>query len=109
MKTQTLAFRKLAASAWGTSVPKARQIYAVVIRSVLAYGLVAWHDMGEGLKGSSKLLTLIQNECLRIISGAYKIILARYFESEMAVPLFDLYLNKWVADFEYCICRIDLS
>jgi hypothetical protein len=40
-KTQVLAFSKLAASAWGTTVPRARQIYAVVIRSVLAYGLTA--------------------------------------------------------------------
>jgi hypothetical protein len=27
----------------------------------------------------------------------------------MAVPLFDLYLNKWVADFEYCIKAFGIS
>jgi hypothetical protein len=59
--------------------------------------------MGEGLKGPSKLLILTQNGCLRIMSGAYKAIPARYFELEMAVPLFDLYLDKWVADFEHRI------
>jgi hypothetical protein len=37
------------------------------------------------------------------MNGAYKAIPARYLESEMAVPLFDLYLDKWVADFEHCI------
>jgi hypothetical protein len=78
----------------------------VVIRSVLAYELTAWHDMGENLKKSSKLLTLTQNECLQIVSGAYKATLARYFESKMAVPPFDLYLDKWIADFKH---RIEAS
>jgi hypothetical protein len=32
-----------------------------------------------------------------------KAIPARYFKSEMAVPLFDLYLNKWVTDFKHYI------
>jgi hypothetical protein len=62
--------------------------------------------MGEGLKKPSKLLTPTQNGCLRIVSGAYKAIPARYFESEMAVPPFDLYLNKWIADFKH---RIEAS
>jgi hypothetical protein len=35
--TQMLAFSKLAALAWKTSVPSAKQVYAIVIRSVLAY------------------------------------------------------------------------
>jgi hypothetical protein len=75
----------------------------VVIRSVLAYRLIAWHDIGESFKKSSKLLISTQNGCLWIMSGAYKATPARYFDSEMAVPLFDLYLDKWVADFEHCI------
>jgi hypothetical protein len=100
MATQMLAFSKLAASAWGTSVPSARQVYAVVIRSVLAYAAPNWHEIGESLKKLSKTLTLVQNKCLRIISGAYKAIPARYLESEMAIPLLDLYFDKWVADFE---------
>jgi hypothetical protein len=57
MATQMLAFSKLAASAWGTSVFSARQMYAVVIRSVLAYAAPSWHDMGDGLKGLSRALT----------------------------------------------------
>jgi hypothetical protein len=72
----------------------------VVIRSVLAYGAFNWHKIEEGLKGLSKALTLTQNKCLRIISGAYKAILSRYLESEMAIPPLDLYFDKWVADFE---------
>jgi hypothetical protein len=40
------------------------------------------------------------------VSGAYKATPARYLESEMAVPPLDLYLDKWVADFEH---RIEAS
>jgi hypothetical protein len=50
-----LAFSKLAALAWGTSVPSARQVYAVVIRSVLAYAAPSWHEIREGLKKLSKI------------------------------------------------------
>jgi hypothetical protein len=101
-----LAFSKLAAFAWGTSVPSARQMYAVVIRSVLAYAAPSWHDVGDGLKGLSRALTPVQNKCLQIVSGAYKATLTRYLESEMAVLPLDLYFDKWVANFKD---RIKLS
>jgi hypothetical protein len=106
MVIQMLVFSKLAASAWGTSVFSARQMYAMVIRSVLAYAAPNWHNMGDRLKKFSKTLTPVQNKCLRIVSGAYKIIPTRYLESEIAVPSLDLYFNKWVADFKN---RIKLS
>jgi hypothetical protein len=81
-------------------VPSAKQVYAVVIRSVLAYIAPNWHEIKRGLKKLSKTLILIQNKCLRIISGAYKAIPARYLESEIAILPLDLYFDKWVADFE---------
>jgi hypothetical protein len=81
-------------------------MYAVVIRSVLAYAAPSWHDMGGGLKGLSRTLTSVQNKCLRIVSDAYKAIPTRYLESEIAVPPFDLYFDKWVTDFKD---RIKLS
>jgi hypothetical protein len=57
MVTQMLAFSKLAAFAWETSIFSARQVYAMVIRSVLAYAAPSWHNMGDGLKGLSRALT----------------------------------------------------
>jgi hypothetical protein len=72
----------------------------VIIRSVLVYEAFSWHKIGKGLKGLLKALTLTQNKCLRIMSGAYKTILTRYLESKMAMPLLDLYFDKWVANFE---------
>jgi hypothetical protein len=57
MVIQMLAFSKLAASAWGTSVFSARQVYAVIIRSVLAYAAPSWHNIRDELKKLSKTLT----------------------------------------------------
>jgi hypothetical protein len=45
-------------------------------------------------------LYVLYIKCLRIVSGAYKATPVRYLESEMAIPLLDLYFDKWVADFE---------
>jgi hypothetical protein len=59
MATQMLAFSKLTASAWGTNVPSARQVYAMVIRSVLAYAAPNWHEIGGGLKKLSKTFTSV--------------------------------------------------
>jgi hypothetical protein len=97
MATQMLAFSKLIALAWGTSVPRPRQIYAVVIRSVLAYNALNWHKIGEGLKELLKVITLTQNKCLRIMSDAYKATPIRYLESEIAIPPLDFYFDKWMA------------
>jgi hypothetical protein len=59
MATQMLAFSKLAASAWGISVPNAKQVYAMVIRSVLAYITLSWHEIGKSLRKLSKAFILI--------------------------------------------------
>jgi hypothetical protein len=59
MATQMLAFSKLAALAWGISVPSAKQVYAIVIRSVLAYAAPSWHEIKGGLKKLSKALILV--------------------------------------------------
>jgi hypothetical protein len=74
----------------------------MVIRSVLAYAAPSWHEIKRGLKKLSKTLILVQNKCLRIVSGAYKAIPARYLESKIAILLLDLYFDKWVTDFKDC-------
>jgi hypothetical protein len=72
----------------------------MVIRSVLAYAAPNWHEIKGDLKKLSKTLILIQNKCLRIISGAYKITPARYLELKMAILPLDLYFDKWVTNFK---------
>jgi hypothetical protein len=72
----------------------------VVIRNVLTYAALNWHEIRRSLKKLSKTFILIQNKCLQIVNSAYKAILARYLESEIAIPLLDLYFDRWVANFK---------
>jgi hypothetical protein len=54
-----LAFSKLAILIWEISVPSAKQIYAMVIRSILAYAAPSWHKIKRGLKKLSKAFNSI--------------------------------------------------
>jgi hypothetical protein len=99
--TQQFALTRLAASAWGCSLLRAREIYTKVIRSAVAYGAGVWHrPSNQRNKGIAKQLATTQSQCLRVVSGAYRATPVRYLEVETATPPLDLYLNKWVADFE---------
>ena len=99
--TQQFALSRLAASAWGCSLLRAREIYTKVIRSAIAYGAGVWHHPSERrVKGIAGKLATIQSQCLRVVSGAYRATPVRLLEVETATPPIDLYLNKWVADFE---------
>jgi hypothetical protein len=103
MATQTYALTRLAAKTWGCSLARAREIYTKVIRSAIAYGASAYHAPTEqegAPRGIAVALELIQNDCLRVVTGAYKATPIRHLESEASCPPIDLYLNKRVADFE---------
>jgi hypothetical protein len=43
------------------------------------------------------------------MSGAYKATLTRYLESEMAMPLLNLYFDKWVTNFESRIAILGMA
>jgi hypothetical protein len=66
-----------------------------------AYDAGVWHHPTERkAKGIARNLASTQSQCLRVVSGAYKATPVRFLEVETAIPPLDLYLNKWVADFE---------
>lgn len=102
MATQKVALTRLAASAWGISVPQARMIYTTVVRSAIAYGAAAWHKPTEKgyTKGIAQGLLPIQTQCLRAVSGAYKATPRRQLETETGVPPLGLYLDRCAAGFE---------
>jgi len=103
LETQRLALTRLAAASWGFSLPRAREVYAKVIRSAIAYGATAFHKVTEpggnavGIAGS---LRKEQTQCLRTVAGAYRATPVRALETETFVPPLDLYLNGRVAQFE---------
>ena len=104
LETQIFALTKLAASTWGCSLARAREIYTKVIRSAIAYGASAFHKPADPQKkkprGIAKELLTAQSNCLRVVAGAYRATPVRSLETETWVPPLDLYLSKRVAEFE---------
>jgi Reverse transcriptase (RNA-dependent DNA polymerase)/Endonuclease-reverse transcriptase len=103
LATQKLALSKLAASVWGCSLARAREIYTKVIRATIAYGASAWHEPSEAAanpRGIASHLSTAQSECLRTVTGGYRATQIRHLEVEAAVPPIHIYLNKRVAEFE---------
>src|SRR6516162_7063943 len=102
LSTQNFALTRLAASAWGCSLARAREIYTKVIRGAVAYGASAFHTPSteNRPKGVTRGLMAAQTRCLRTDAGAYKATPVRSLETETWVPPLDLYLNTRVARFE---------
>ena len=98
METQINALTRLAASAWGCTTQRAREIYTKVIRSAIAYGAGTFHQPDK--PRVAKALATVQNKALRRVLGAYKATPIRHLEAEACCPPLDLYMNKRLAEFE---------
>jgi len=99
--TQQFALTRIAASTWGCSLARAREVYTKVIRNALAYGASAWHTPSEDKpRGIARSLLTAQSSCLRVVAGAYRATPIRSLEVETHIPPLDIYLNRRVADFE---------
>lgn len=104
METQTYALTKIAASTWGCTLARAREVYTNVARSAIAYGASTYHTPADHRKqtprGITKQLATTQSSCLRVVAGVYRATPIRSLETETWVPPLDLYLNKRIADFQ---------
>ena len=104
METQMYALTKIAASTWGCTLARAREVYTKVVRSAIAYGASAYHTPAGPAygppRGIARELLTIQSSCLRVVAGAYRATPIRSLETETWVPPLDLYLNRRVADFK---------
>ena len=102
METQMYALTNIAASTWGCTLARAREVYTKVVRSAIAYGASAYHTPADPKRqvprGIAKQLTTTQSSCLRVVTGAYRATQVRSLETEAWVPPLDLYLNKRVAE-----------
>ena len=91
MTKQTLALADITASTWGATFAKAWHVYTAVVRPAMTYGSTVWHAPRE-LKGFSKSaenrLSVVQNECLRLISGGYKATPIQALGAETLFPLY---------------------
>lgn len=94
-----MALTKVADSTWGVTLNKARQVYTAVVRPAMTYGATTWHAP-EGTRkkglGPATKLTVLENRCLRSITGAYRAANIKVLEAEAgAIPL-DICLDQTV-------------
>ena len=94
------ALSRIAASIWGITMEKARQIYLVVINPAISYGAALWQSPGSCRKGPAAKLLKHQNSGLRQVLGAFKATPFRQLETEAYVPPLDLWLNGKIARFQ---------
>ena len=92
------ALTRLAASTWGCTLIRAREIYVKVIRAAMAYGAGVFHN--PQCPKVAKALERKQNEGLQKVLGAYRATPIRNLELEAYCAPLDLYFNKRLADFE---------
>lgn len=103
MKTQKNALTRIAAKVWGVNFARAREVFTKCLRPAMTYGAPAWHqptEPGEGPRGVATRLSKIQNQCLRVVTGAFRATPIRDLETESLCPPIDLVLNERVAKFE---------
>ena len=98
LTTQMNALTRLAASTWGCSVLRAREIYTKVVRSCIAYGAGVFHDPCK--PKVAKALAPQQTRALKVVLGAYKATPTCALELDAYCPPLDLYFNQRLADFE---------
>jgi hypothetical protein len=94
----TAAFESLArmaTSTWGPSMRRARLIYSAAVRPAMMYGAQSWGTQdGKAAKASvMRPLKLVQNTCLRRITGGYKRTPTAALEREADIPPLDLYME----------------
>ena len=88
MTSQCLALSVTAASTWGTTLNRARTVYNAVVKPAMTYAAAIWYNPA-GTRGATKApgrqLGIVQNKCLRHVSGAYKATNTRELEAETGV------------------------
>ena len=88
------ALARLATSTWDPSMRRARLIYSAAVRPAMMYGAQVWsvRKTGEAAKiGNMQSLKVVQNKCLRKITGGYKRTPSAALEREAGIPPLDLY------------------
>ena len=99
MESQCRALSMTAASTWGATLNKARQVYSSVVRPAMTYAAATWHTP-QGLRDSKRshvnTLETIQNGCLRRVAGAYKATNKRVVEAETGIPPLQITMDQAV-------------
>ena len=86
---------KISTSTWGATFAKARQVYSAVVRPAMTYGSTVWHMPKEVKKSktSTSKLSVMQNNCLRTIAGAFKATPISVLEAGTLIAPIDTHLD----------------
>ena len=94
---QKRALACISASTWGVTLQKAREVYRAVVTPMLTFAALIWYTP-KNLKGASEKhvdkLAVIQNNCLRIVLGAYRVTPVQVLEAEADVSSIRIQLDK---------------
>lgn len=99
LNTQCLALNKTAGSTWGTTLNRARQVYNIVVQPAISYAAASWHTprgLREAKQTQVKQLSVVQNACLRQVTGGYRATSVRVLEAEAGVPPLQITLDQAV-------------
>ena len=94
---QKRALTCISASTQGVTLQKAREVYRAVITPILIFAALIQYTL-KNIKGASEKhvdkLAVIQNNCLRTVLRAYRVIPIQVLETEADVSLIRIQLDK---------------
>ena len=96
---QGLVLKCLTGSIQGAIFQKARVVYSIVIRLILTFAAPVWYSLGNTSESTKKYvqkLTVVQNDYLRTVLGAYRAIPVPVLEVEAVILPIQLQLDKIV-------------
>lgn len=100
LERQTRALTKLTGSTWGLPLIYSRQAYTAIIRLVKTYASHVWHQPLPHRKRKDCLtsqLSIVQNQCLRSLTGAFRATPIPAMENLAFIPPLDIYLTTQTA------------
>ena len=91
----TLTLFKILTFTWKTFFVKIKQIYSMMIHSIMIYTSTIWHEFINKLNENlNDRFFVIQNKCVRMITNIFKIISIQILKIKTIVLLFNVHLNK---------------
>ena len=107
MARQNLALTRVAASTWGATYSKARQVFSAMIRPAITYGAPIWHSVTDikTRKSHIQKCKTLQNTGLRTVAGAFRATPIPVLEAECTIPPIDLYMDTLHASFHQRLLR----
>ena len=95
MIIQCMTLFKILTFIWKTFFIKTKQIYSVIICSIMIYTSTIWHEFINKLnENSNNKFFVTQNKCLHMITNVFKTISIWILKTKMIVLLFNIHLKK---------------